>query len=383
MNIVSCVLCLMLYYQQKKHKSFDFLGSTAFNSILWTSVLVLALDIIAWLMVGNVIKHTDRQLMHVLSAYYFVQSMLPLFFLLYCINTNGKKLHYVTQAMLYIPVAFTLVVLLLNYDKHIAFYLLDNRVKRADGFMLSIIAPLIYIIICVIMNAHFYFKSTKENRKVTFHLLVCILISFAGAVLSAFVPSVTPWHIFVFALIYLYMQMHSDQEKQLDIIAYQDLLTGFKNYAAYTQEMSDIDNMIKTNDDAKFAVAMLDVNGLKAVNDAYGHESGNALIRASTHLIGNVFVNSDIFRIGGDEFVVILKDSDYEIRSELYESFLKQMKETTFTVGGKKHPVSVAIGIADYDGSRHNTYDDVFHAADKTMYDNKYASKCVLSNPNT
>ena len=383
MNIVSCVLCLMLYYQQKKHKSFDFLGSTAFNSILWTSVLVLVLDIIAWMMVGDVIKHTDKQLMLVLSGYYFVQSMLPLFFLQYCINTNGKKLNYITRAMLYIPVLFTFAVLLINYEKPLAFFIVDNHIKRADGFLYAIIAPMIYIIICVIMNASFYFRATKENKKVTFHLLVCILISFAGAALSAFVSSVTPWHIFVFALIYLYMQMHSDQEKHLDIIAYKDLLTGFNNYAAYTQAISEINEMIKNDRDAEFAVAMLDVNGLKAINDAYGHEAGNTLIRSSTQLIASVFVNSDVFRIGGDEFVVILKDKDYSARTELIELFLKLMKETTYMAGGKQHIVSVAIGLADYDKNLHTNYDDVFHSADKFMYEHKYSCKCATSAPKT
>ena len=375
LNIVSCVLCLLLIHQQKKHKTFDFLGSTEFSVILWLAVITMFLDIVAWLMLGGILNHTDKQLMTVLSIYYFMQSLLPLFFLRYCINTNGKELNYLTESALYIPVLATLVVLMLNFDQSLAFCIEGGRLKREAWFSLAVFAPLLYIIVCMVVNTGFYVKASDENKKFSLHLLICTLVSFAGAVLSAFVSSVNPWHIFVFSLIYLYMQMHGDQERHLDSIASQDTLTGFKNYAAYTAVISELNESIEQGDDPKFSVVMMDVNGLKKINDTYGHEAGNELILGGAKLMDIAFSDCDIYRIGGDEFVVILRDECYSNRKERFEMFTSLMEDATFSASGIELPVTVAAGIADYDKELHSTYEDVFHCADAYMYQNKDACK--------
>lgn len=370
MNMVSCVLCLLLFYQQKKHKSFDFLGSTAFISILWTAVVIMLLDTVSWLVIGNVLPMSDRFLLIVQSLYYFTQALLPLLFLMYCINTNGKRLSYGVEALLYLPLLFNLIVLMINFDSHFALSITEGRAMRADGFIFAILSPMVYIIICLIFNVFFFISASQDNKKVTFHLFVSVLISFAGAILSAVSTAFNPWHIFVFALVYLYMQMHSDQEVHLDNIAYKDLLTGFNNYASYSNTITELDKLIKA-DEAQFAVVMMDVNGLKGVNDRYGHEAGNSLITSSTGLISRVFADSSIYRIGGDEFVAILTDEDYTRRASLLALFDVLMDGTKYKAGGKDFSVSIAIGMAEYDPAYHKCYNDVFHMADDLMYRNK------------
>ena len=66
---------------------------------------------------------------------------------------------------------------------------------------------------------------------------------------------------------------------------------------------------------------MIDLNFLKVINDTYGHECGNAAIKRLCKLVCKIFAHSPVFRIGGDEFAVILRGSDYENIEKLVAEF--------------------------------------------------------------
>ena len=69
-----------------------------------------------------------------------------------------------------------------------------------------------------------------------------------------------------------------------------------------------------------FGIAMIDLNNLKVINDTYGYEEGNYAIKKLCEIVCSVFSHSLVFRIGGDEFVVILKGADqkmYENKNEM------------------------------------------------------------------
>ncbi len=155
---------------------------------------------------------------------------------------------------------------------------------------------------------------------------------------------------------------------------YKDPLTGIRNSAAYKQEVKKLEARHSGND-APFGVCVFDVNNLKQTNDFYGHEVGNQLIINATHLICRIFAHSPVFRIGGDEFVVILERSDYVNRSQLLQSFELESHNATFSAVGITFPVSVAFGVAVYQPEKHEAYVDVFNRADDCMYENKKASK--------
>lgn len=375
MNLVSIFLCLLLYYQQKRHNAFSFLGTSAFNSILWTAIFIMTVDIISWLMVGGLLPHTPELLMLVQCVYYFLQAFLPLLFLEYGIGASKQASNLLFRILRYIPVAFTLVVLILNFNRRFAFGIVDGAVKRGDGFLFVILAPMLYLTLCLIFCAVFYFYTSPERKKISFHMFICTLIAFIGAVLSALIPSLSPWHTFVFSLVYLYMQLHSDQERTLDLLAYTDSLTGLKNYAAYSH-LKQLTNQKLTNDpDFRFAVAIMDINDLKKVNDAYGHTAGNELICRSSQFICDVFRHSPVCRIGGDEFIAILEHSDYENRDALKAQFEALLPQTTFSVDGQQLPISVALGISAYQPELHRSFNDVLHDADQAMYAHKIRFK--------
>lgn len=155
--------------------------------------------------------------------------------------------------------------------------------------------------------------------------------------------------------------------------AFIDGLTGVKNVTAYKEYSGQIDEMINKNT-PKFAIAIFDVNGLKYVNDNFGHEKGNMLIIDSCRCICRAFKHSPVFRIGGDEFVAIVEGDDLENINNC-----REILEFQFAQVNEMYPdeyiVSVATGIAKYDQTKHNCFEDVFKKADEKMYENKQKIK--------
>ena len=162
--------------------------------------------------------------------------------------------------------------------------------------------------------------------------------------------------------------------------AYQDMankdsLTGVKNKRAYAQAEAELDDYIAKFTQPPFSVVVCDINGLKEVNDTKGHNAGDAFIRNACSIICNIFKHSPVFRIGGDEFAVIMKGSDYDERTHLMEELNKVLE-------ANKHNgmVILAAGISDFDPDLDMRVQDVFERADNLMYDNKKICKALGNN---
>lgn len=156
-------------------------------------------------------------------------------------------------------------------------------------------------------------------------------------------------------------------------LAYRDALTGVKNKTAYQDAVLRLEEQIKTGR-AVFALVILDLNGLKQANDTYGHDFGDTLITEACRLICKTFKRSPVYRIGGDEFAVILEGPDLEQCSKLIKSFEDGMAEHNRTARPGNY-ISVAWGIAVYNGDTDQTFSTIFKRADEAMYKNKAAVK--------
>ncbi len=171
------------------------------------------------------------------------------------------------------------------------------------------------------------------------------------------------------------VQDMQNQVHHMDTLAYQDALTHVKNKAFYDQTKERVDDDI-INGRARFAILMVDLNNLKKINDTYGHEHGNDYIMGACHEICVIFQYSPVFRIGGDEFVVLLENSDFDQRDEL----LAKLNDTFERISSdeSRDPwdrFSGATGLALFDPENDISMDDVFKRADMFMYQNKLESK--------
>ncbi len=155
-------------------------------------------------------------------------------------------------------------------------------------------------------------------------------------------------------------------------MARRDELTGTKNKTAYQEMEAELQRQMGEEDTA-FGIVICDINGLKVINDTEGHKAGDDYIRASCKLVCNVFHHSPVFRIGGDEFVVVLRGQDYENRESLISTLRRQVEENIRLGEG----ADVASGLAEYlPGVDHDVL-DVFNRADNQMYEDKARLKQV------
>ena len=168
----------------------------------------------------------------------------------------------------------------------------------------------------------------------------------------------------------------SHTKKQVDIeseLARKDALTGIRNRNAYEEELQRLTWRMQ-KEQIKFGFAVIDVNFLKLVNDTYGHEMGNITICKCCEIVRHIFVHSPVFRIGGDEFVVILENEDYKHIEELVWKFNKTIEKAD---GEPWEKVSAAIGYAVYNPDIDDCVENVFNRADKAMYHRKSEMKAL------
>lgn len=154
----------------------------------------------------------------------------------------------------------------------------------------------------------------------------------------------------------------------LEELAYEDCLTCVKNRTAYVKKVETIKNNLNTKN--PISVFVFDINNLKLVNDTLGHEAGDDLIKRSAIIISKVFNENNIYRIGGDEFVVIY---DNIIETNYIETIETEIKLSN-SLYLDKPPVSIAYGYAVFN-TDDTCFEDVFSRADKNMYANKTIMK--------
>ena len=150
-----------------------------------------------------------------------------------------------------------------------------------------------------------------------------------------------------------------------------DSMTGVRNKHAYSEMELFINRQIAENRIDKLAVLVCDINGLKHVNDTQGHAAGDKLIKDACAMICEYFNHGMVFRIGGDEFAVILQEKGYDTMPEVLDEINRKIEEN-LTVDG----VVISIGHAELtqDDSR---FHDVFERADQMMYKRKKELKAM------
>ena len=134
-----------------------------------------------------------------------------------------------------------------------------------------------------------------------------------------------------------------------------------------------MDERISGTEEPAFAAVLFDINNLKLVNDTQGHNAGDTYIRKATHIICQYFSHSQVFRIGGDEFVAILERVDYERREEIFREFDLMMKHHA-----EKGDLAVAFGYSCFDPKTDKNIKAVIERADNNMYKNKKLLKSKM-----
>lgn len=144
-------------------------------------------------------------------------------------------------------------------------------------------------------------------------------------------------------------------QNQIEELSFYDNLTGFYNRNSYIKNKQ---NLISTPPES-IGVVFLDINGLKITNDTYGHNFGDTVIISTSDAIKSIFTRTSVYRIGGDEFVIILTNTS---RNE-FEQKVRRLKQILM----EERCSSVSIGTTYEEGDQLNL-EQMLENADKKMY---------------
>ena len=276
---------------------------------------------------------------------------------------------------------FELVVLIINLFVPIAFsFSADKEYLPLPARYITLHMQVI-LFLATAIYAFVLAGKNKDTRKVQY-----IIVGFSGLIMTLFIALQTFYPLMPFysmgclvgtCMIHSFIYKGKDVEhsRQMEAVsqkAYKDGLTGLRNKLAYFEALADIETSLENGSLKEYGVVVFDLNGLKLINDTLGHEAGDAYIKEACKLICHQFDHSPVFRIGGDEFVAILKGQDYANREELEGAFREKIDENQ-----KNGTVVVSSGLAVYIPGLDESYNDVFKRADELMYQRKQALKAM------
>lgn len=167
-----------------------------------------------------------------------------------------------------------------------------------------------------------------------------------------------------------YKRVQYIDRRELLRISYTDSLTGINNRTKFNDELT---NWIKYTARYKtpLSLAIFDFDDFKLINDNYGHMAGDQVIIETAGIIKNAIRQTDIFaRWGGDEFVLLLPNTDFPQAKELIERLRMQVASHNFEIG---QPVKLSFGLVS-PGTGENE-DSILRRADKLLYEAKKTGK--------
>ena len=246
-------------------------------------------------------------------------------------------------------------------------------VRAGETELYSILSRLTNIVPNAIISASLTYHST-EDVKFTFADFVKDNLFVIMAVIAA---------ILLVILILLLRSIHAERKareeereiRDLNRKVFVDALTSVRNKGAFDEYVRELQQQIDRKEPISFAIGVLDCDDLKKINDQYGHDKGNEYLKVASRLICKTFQHSPVFRIGGDEFTVIMQNEDYQNREALAEQFRQSCSEICENDGNSWEKVRIAMGIADYDPEQDDSVHDTVRRADRLMYENKRKGK--------
>lgn len=178
--------------------------------------------------------------------------------------------------------------------------------------------------------------------------------------------------------IFLHHKLESFNRKTLEFMAHTDMLTGINNRRHFERRAK---NTIETNSIANkpTSLFLFDVDYFKSINDSYGHDVGDIVLKKVSDICQTVLRKSDLFaRYGGDEFIALLPNTKEENAILIAERLRQKIEQTPVIVHGYGEiyfTISIGITMIDYN---HGNLNDHIKQADKALYSAKFAGRNLV-----
>jgi diguanylate cyclase (GGDEF)-like protein len=145
-----------------------------------------------------------------------------------------------------------------------------------------------------------------------------------------------------------------------------DSLTGLFNHTTIRERLSqEVARSVRQNQ--PLALAMLDLDHFKVVNDTYGHATGDRVIKSLSHMLSRRLRHADIVgRYGGEEFIAILPNSNGQVAMQVMDELRLSFSQIRYISDNHEFNVTISCGIATF--PEHQTPASLSEAADQAMY---------------
>ncbi len=199
------------------------------------------------------------------------------------------------------------------------------------------------------------------------------------AVLMIFSSFVMIFSVIFYNVIYIYSSEVEKvslvrKNKQLSADAQEDALTGLFNRRGF---LPIVDTAMNDGISNHFCISFLDIDNFKRINDSYGHDGGDEVLRHITGLIKKEMPGCSICRWGGEEIVILMKDYDMAVAKEKMEYLRKSIEQNPTVFYNKRIYSTITIGLEE-NKDRYNEPEDIIKVADERMYYGKQHGKNIL-----
>lgn len=169
-----------------------------------------------------------------------------------------------------------------------------------------------------------------------------------------------------------------EANKRLKVLSSKDGLTGLYNQGHFIEETIKTFDLFTRRSNKKcnefFSIIIFDVDDLKVVNDTCGHLMGDYLLKSISNVISKRIRSSDkFFRIGGDEFALLLLDTNLEEAKIMAEDIKKLVAKTKVNFMGNQISITISIGVSCFNEA--NSIENMIHLADERLYQSKRVDK--------
>jgi diguanylate cyclase (GGDEF)-like protein/PAS domain S-box-containing protein len=170
--------------------------------------------------------------------------------------------------------------------------------------------------------------------------------------------------------VYIDITERKQLEEKLEKLARIDSLTGCYN-RGYGLELLNRQMKLSHRSRSPLLLAFLDIDRFKSINDTFGHDEGDRVLKEVTGLFKSTLREIDIIcRMGGDEFLIIFPDNSLKEASLIKERLDKDLIKLNQTLK-KPYKIDLSIGLSEYDPADPLTMDELIRIADQKMYEEK------------
>lgn len=323
-EVMSVLVCLVILYGNVIEQHEKTRRNQLFSWNVASCMLALVADTVSWIFDG---RGDLSLLLYVCTTISLVMTfVIDILFIFYitAYTREGQKVSYLLARIFLIFASTAILVIIVSSGTGWLFSLENGVYQEGPYYTWYLIVNLCCTIFCLATNMYFMRYLNLHDRIASMSYIAIPLV--AGCI-NLFVEEFSyAYPSIALAMALLYVMMQSERQDKLEeaghisyYAARHDVLTGLLNRMAYEEKLSEI-----SRQEGQAGAIFTDVNGLKYANDNFGHEAGDRLLTRYAELLCSKFRKEEVYRISGDEFVILMDNVDENV----VLARLSKLKET-------------------------------------------------------